>query len=121
MRKLKRLNLNQLTDFTKPIPNKIQKNIIGGYGNNGDCFYNCLEYLNNKYQCHSDRDYLWYANDYVSGANDENDDWGGTATRDRNEALYGPNFVNFQANTLNNEPYSYLANNFSTEGSKWTV
>ena len=41
MKTLKRLAIGQLNDLEKLSMNE-QKNIIGGYGGEGNCFFNCL-------------------------------------------------------------------------------
>lgn len=118
MKTLKRLAIGQLNDLEKLSMNE-QKNIIGGYGGEGNCFFNCLEFLNQKYGCHEGWTYENYANDYVNGQGNLYDDWMGTNT---DEGLdVGPGFVNFEENWLNNQPFEYMAHCFNTEGSQWTL
>lgn len=120
MKKLKRLAVGQLNEFER-LPREEQGRLWGGYGSDGNCYFNCLEYLNRKYGCHPDWTYENYANDYVTGSGDLNDDWEGTHT---NEGLdQGPIIISYSDGiiTLNNAPFTYLANCFSTEGSQWTT
>lgn len=119
MKKLKRIAVGQFGELQK-ISQKEQRTYVGGYGGDGNCFFNCLEYLNNKYGCHEGWTYEDYANDYVNGNGNPNDQWGGTNNLDDGKDS-GPAFVNWEENKLNNEPFSYLSNCFDTEGSQWTL
>ena len=101
---------------------------MGGFGGNGNCYFNCLEYLNNKYECRgSEWDYEKFAHDYVHGTDNPNDTWGGTG--DKEQGLdKGPKFAqNYRGSDgkihthVNNEPFVYLSNQFNTEGSQWTL
>lgn len=121
MKKLKRLAVGQLNEFER-LPREEQGRLWGGYGSDGNCYFNCLEYLNRKYGCHPDWTYEDYANDYVTGSGNPNDGWEGTHKDEGKDQ--GPIFVTFDENgygKLYNETFQYLANCFNTEGSQWTT
>lgn len=124
MKKLKRIAVGQLGELQK-ISQKEQGIYVGGYGGDGNCFFNCLEYLNNKYGCHEGWTYEDYADDYITGYGNPDDNWNGTFLGSYDEGKdKGPLFLAIDDNnhaSLNNEPFSYLANCFNTEGSQWTT
>lgn len=119
MKKLKRITVGQLGELQK-ISQKEQRSYVGGYGGNGNCFFICLEYLNTKYDCHEGWTYKNYADDYVNGKGNPYDEWDGIHDKKQGKNKR-PAFVNWEENTLNNEPFSYLSNCFDTEGSQWTT
>lgn len=120
--KLKRLTLPSLGKELENINKETLSHIIGGYGGNGNCFFNCLEYLNKKYECREGWTYKDYASDYVTGQGNKYDQWLGTYKGSFDEGIdSGPEFVNWSTNRLNNEPFAYLSNCFNTDGSKWTL
>lgn len=121
MKTIKRLAVGQLNELDK-LQRGEMGDIIGGYGGDGNCYFNCLEYLNKKYECREGWTYEDYANDYVTGKGNKYDDWDGTARGSNDEGVdNGPQFVDWDNSKLNAEPFNYLANCFDTEGSKWVL
>lgn len=121
MRTLKRLEIGQLNEFEK-LSAEEQGMIFGGMSkNDGDCFWNCMEYCSKKYNPKKkDRhDYKYYGNGYGAGAGT----WPGTGSTDEGVGQ-GPRYADRNADgtyNVNNKPCEYLESQFNVEGSGWTT
>ena len=117
MRTLKRLEIGQLNGFEK-LSSEEQNSFIGGYGGEGNCFYNCMEYCSKKFDDRGDRhNYKDYANGYEKGMGG----WEGTGTNDQGKDL-GPYYATPNDNNsydLKQTPYDFLDSQFDVEGSSW--
>lgn len=118
MKTLKRLAVGQLNGFEK-LSSEEQNSFIGGYGGEGNCFYNCMEYCSKKFDDKGDRHKY---DDYAEGYEDGMGDWEGTHTTDQGKDL-GPYYAtpnNNNSYDLEQTPYDFLASQFDVEGSSWS-
>lgn len=95
------------------------REVIGGYGGDGGCFYDCMSWLS-KEVCGTEVNPDYFRNDYADGKGNSNDNWGGLTDRgERWQAKWDGPKIYKSTGELNTDPLQYMSNYFDIEGSEW--
>lgn len=124
MIRTRKLSLEELTEYFDSLSEENQRKCQGGYGPDGNCYYNCLEFLSRKYDGPMNyHNYLYYANDYTYGEKNKNDDWNGLDDENRcfDTVNEGPKFYDSETGNIDTTTLRYLSSQFETSGSEWVT